>query len=154
MSENVKTRQTDFLKSLQYFSIAIDESTDTTDTAHLAVFVRGVSSNFDIFKNLIELVPLKGTTTGADILKALLQCTSNMSLDLSKLVSVTADGAPAMIGRNKGAVALLQKHSENLGRNDKITKVHCLIHQEVLCAKTTNLKNVMDTVVVVVVVVV
>ena len=153
MSENVKTSQTDFLKSLQYVSIAIDESTDTTDTAQLAVFVRGVSSNFDIFQNLIELVPLKGTTTGADILKALLQCTSNMSLDLSKLMSVTADGAPAMIGRNKGAVALLQKHLENLGRNDKITKVHCLIHQEALYAKTTNLKNVMDTVVVVVVVV-
>ena len=30
-----------------------------------------------------------------------------------------------MIGRNKGAFALLQKHLEDLGRNDKITKVHC-----------------------------
>ena len=120
MSENVKTRQTDCLKNLQYFSIAIDESTDTTDTTQLAVFVRGVSSNFDIFENLIELLPLKGTTTGADILKALLQCTSNMSLDLSKLVSVTTDGAPAMIGRNKGAVALLQKHLED---SDAMTKL-------------------------------
>ena len=120
MSENVKTRQTDCLKNLQYFSIAIDESTDTTDTAQLAIFVRGVSSNFDIFENLIELLSLKGTTTGADILKALLRCTSNMSLDLSKLVSVTTDGAPAMIGRNKGAVALLQKHLED---SDAMTKL-------------------------------
>ena len=70
-----------------------------------------------------------------------------MSLDLFTLVSVTTDGAPAMIGRNKGAIALLQKHLEDLGRNDKITKIHCLIHQEALCAKTTNLKNGMDTVV-------
>ena len=31
MSEDVKTRQQDCLKNLQYFSIAIDESTDTTD---------------------------------------------------------------------------------------------------------------------------
>ena len=90
---------------------------------------------------------MKGTTTGTDILKALLQCTSNMSLDLSKLVSITTDGALAMIGRNKGAFALLQKHLEDLGRNDKITKVSCLIHQKTLCTKTTNLKNVMDTVV-------
>ena len=88
---------------------------------------------------------MKGTTTGAEILKALLHCTNSMSFDRSKLVSGTIDGAPAMIGKNKDAVALLQKHLEDLGRNDKITKVHCLIHQEALCAKTTNLKSVTDT---------
>ena len=147
MPDDVKTRQQDCLKNLQYFSIAIDESTDTTDTAQLAVFVRGVSSNFDIFEDFLEVISTKGTTTGAHILKALLQCINSLSLDLSKLVSVTTDGAPAMIGKNKGAVALLQKHLEDLGRNGKITKVHCLIHQEALCAKTTNLKSVMDTVV-------
>ena len=147
MSEGVKTRQQDCLKNLQYFSIAIDESTDTTDTAQLAAFVRGVGSNFDIFEDFVELVPIKGTTTGADILKALLQCTNRMSLDLSKLVSITTDRAPAMIGKNKGAVALLQKHLEDIGLNNKTTKIYCLIHQEALCAKTTNLKSVMDTVV-------
>ena len=52
-----------------------------------------------------------------------------------------------MFGKNKSAVALLQKHLEELERDDKITKVHCLIHQEALCAKTTNLKSVMVTVV-------
>ncbi|XP_076812907.1 general transcription factor II-I repeat domain-containing protein 2-like [Clavelina lepadiformis] len=76
MSQDVKTGQHDCLKNLQYFSIAIDESTDTTDTAQLTEFVRGVSSNFDIFEDFVELVPMKGTTTGADILKALLQCTN------------------------------------------------------------------------------
>ena len=75
MSEDVKTRQQDCFKNSQCFSIAIDESTVSTDTAQLAVFVRGVSSNFDIFKDFVELVPIKDTTTGADILKALLQCT-------------------------------------------------------------------------------
>ena len=90
---------------------------------------------------------MKGTATGADILKALLHCTSSISHDLSKLVSITTDGAPAMIGKNKDAVALLQKHLEDLGFNDRITKVHYLIHQEALCAKTTNLNSVMDHVV-------
>ena len=96
-----KNSPTRLSKNLQYFSIAIDESTDTTDTAQLAVFIRGVSSNFGIFKDFVELVPMKGTTTGADILKSLLLCTNSMSLDLSKLVSVTTDGAPAMIGKKK-----------------------------------------------------
>ena len=70
-----------------------------------------------------------------------------MSLDLSNLVSITTDGALAMIDKNKGAVALLQKYLEALGLKNKITKIHCLIHQEALCAKTTKLKSVMDTVV-------
>jgi len=65
---------------------------------------------------------MKGTTTGADILKALLQCTNSMSLDLSKLVSVKTDGAPAMIGKNKGAVALLQKHLEVKSVIDTVVK--------------------------------
>ena len=101
MSEDVKTRQQDCLKNLQYFSIVIDESTDTTDTAQLAVFVHGISSNFDSFEDFIKLVLMKGTTSKEDILKALVHCINGMSLDLSKLVSVTTHGAPAMIGKNK-----------------------------------------------------
>lgn len=71
-----------------------------------------------------------------------MQCTNSMNLDLSKLLSLTIDRAPATI-----AVALLLKHLKDLGSNDKISKVHCLIHQETLLAKTTNLKSAMDTVV-------
>jgi hypothetical protein len=137
----------DHCKNFQFFSIALDESTDTTDTAQLAVFVRGVNKTFDIVEEFVQLVPIKGTTTGADILKALLQCNTDMKLDLLKLVSVTTDGAPAMVGKNKGAVALLQKHLEGLGIKHNVRKVHCIIHQEALCAKTSNLKDVMDVVV-------
>ena len=92
---------------LKKFAILIDESTDTTDTAQLTTFVRGVSSNFDIFEDFVEFVVMKDTIKGADILKALLQCTNSMSLDLSKLISITTAGASAMIGKNKSAVALL-----------------------------------------------
>ena len=75
--------------------------------AQIAVLVRGVCANFDIFEDFVELVSMKGTTTGVDILKALLHSTNSMSLDVSKLISVTTDGAPAVIGTNKGTVALL-----------------------------------------------
>ena len=75
---------------------------------------------------------------GAVILKAPLHCTNSMSFDLSKLVWITTDGAPAMIGSNKDAVALLQKHSEDLGLNNKIIKIYCLIHLEALCPRQQN----------------
>ncbi|XP_032881422.1 general transcription factor II-I repeat domain-containing protein 2A-like [Amblyraja radiata] len=147
MSVDVKKSLKDYCQHFQFFSIALDESTDTKNTAQLAVFVRGVNSAFDTVEELVQLVPMKGTTTGADILEALLKCTTDMELDLSKLVCVATDGAPAMVGEKKGVVALLQNHMEGLGINHKIEKMHCLIHQEALCAKSSNLKDVMDVVV-------
>jgi len=97
MSADVKNCLKDYCKNFQFFSIALDESTDTKDTAQLAVFVRGVNSAFDTVEEFVQLVPMKGTTTGADILEALLKCTTDMGLDLSKLVCVSTDGAPAMV---------------------------------------------------------
>ena len=74
------------------------------------MFVRGVDNNFNILEEFLQLMPLKDTTTGRDILDAVLKCIEEYKLDLSKLVSVTTDGAPAMVGVKKGFVALLQKH--------------------------------------------
>ena len=99
-----------------------------------------------LLEDFVELVPINGTTR-EDILKALMQCIKVMGLNLSKLVSVTTDGAPAMIGKCKGVVALLQKHLEHPRRSYKITKSHCLVHQEALCTRTTNFKSVVDAVV-------
>ena len=71
ISENVKYNQKDCFEDMQ-FSIAIDESTDTTDTAQLAEFVSGVKGDFYVVENFVQLLPMMGTTTGADILKPLL----------------------------------------------------------------------------------
>ena len=147
ISNDVKRQQVEKLNSLRYYSIAIDESTDVTDTAQLAVFIRGVNDNFEIFDSFVRLVPLKDTTTGADILAALLQCIEQMHLDLTNLVSVTTDGAPSMTGRNRGVVALLQKHMNDVGVMNILIKIHCIIHQEALCAKVLHIKTVMDVVV-------
>ena len=119
MSENLKSSQEDYFEKLRFFSIAIDESTDTTDTAQLAVFVRGIKKNFHILEEFVELIPMKNTAAGADILKALLQCFPAKNLDFSRLVSIATDGAPSMVGKNKGVVPLLQKHMEN----NKINKI-------------------------------
>ena len=89
---------------------------------------------------------MKNTITGADILKALLRCLAAKNLDFSRLVSITTDGAPSMVGKNKGVVSLLQKHMENKEINNNIVKLQCLIHQEALRAKVASLKNIMNVV--------
>ncbi|GBP19876.1 General transcription factor II-I repeat domain-containing protein 2A [Eumeta japonica] len=46
---------------------SLDESTDLSDTAQLAIFIRGVDKEFTVTEKLLALQPLKGTTTGEDI---------------------------------------------------------------------------------------
>ena len=54
-------------KSFRYFSLALDESTDVTDTAQLLVFVRGVDEEFQTTQELAGLASLHGQTTGQEI---------------------------------------------------------------------------------------
>ena len=51
-----------------------------------------------------------------------------------------------MVGKIK-VLSLLLKHMEDLGINNNITKLQCLIHQEALCTKISSLKSVMNIVV-------
>jgi hypothetical protein len=46
----------------------LDDSTDASDTAQLAIFIPGVDADFNITEELLALQPLKGTTIGEDIL--------------------------------------------------------------------------------------
>ena len=63
---------------------------------------------------------------------------------MSKIFAVTTDGAPAMVGRQRGAVTLIE---EKVGH--PIMKLHCIIHQENLSAKMskTDLNDVIATMV-------
>ena len=54
-------------KFFNYFSLAIDESNDTTDTAQLLIFIRGVDAKFRITEELCSLRSLKSTTTAENI---------------------------------------------------------------------------------------
>jgi hypothetical protein len=129
------------------FSIALDESTDSKDTAQLTIFFRGGNEDFALFEEFVGLVPLSGTTTGADVCNAVTSWMDSFALDLSRLCGVTTDGAPAMIGSKKGFSTLLVNHLRSLGHKQDVKRFHCIVHQEALCANSVTIASVMNVVV-------
>ncbi|KAI6646023.1 general transcription factor II-I repeat domain-containing protein 2-like [Oopsacas minuta] len=125
----------------------MDESTDVSDTAQLAIFVRGVSQNFDVTEEFASLVPMKDTTTGADLLEAVHRVLRDYNLSLANLTGLTTDGVPAMVGAKRGVVSLIEKEITEFGFTQKLLKTHCIIHQEALCAKSVSFQDVMKVVV-------
>ncbi|XP_076058534.1 general transcription factor II-I repeat domain-containing protein 2A-like [Oratosquilla oratoria] len=104
------------------------------------------TADLQVCKEFLQHVLLCSTTTGQDICDAVLQCVDQHSLDLSCLMCVTTDGAPAMVGEKKGAASLLVCHRDAGGYTQPNNMMHCIIHQESLCAKSANL-DVMSVVV-------
>ncbi|KAL3854578.1 hypothetical protein ACJMK2_013842, partial [Sinanodonta woodiana] len=96
-------------------------------------FVRGVSSSFDITEELIGMGSMKDQTTASALFEETVRLCSSVSLDFMKLVIVTTDGAPVMIGESNGLVALLMKHRGK--QNRQLVKLRCIIHQQKLCSK-------------------
>ncbi|KAL4706751.1 hypothetical protein ACJJTC_014506 [Scirpophaga incertulas] len=92
----------------------MDESCDIIDTAQLIIFVRYLDQTKETFvEEILALLPLLGKTRGEDINKAIMDFFDKDELDLKKLLSVTTDGAPAMVGSNKGLVHLLSSNASD-----------------------------------------
>ena len=140
---NLKRRAETFV----YFSVCLDETTDIKNTAQLAIFFRGITSDFHIEDNLLSLESMHGTTRGEDLLQKLFQALDKFNLPLDELSGVATDGAPAMVGKHKGLVSLLKKELDAKEiRHDTLIFRHCIIHQQSLCAKSVKFDHVISVV--------
>ncbi|XP_063220238.1 SCAN domain-containing protein 3-like isoform X1 [Bacillus rossius redtenbacheri] len=126
MKENTRQKLSEFV----YFLLAVDESTDVASVAQLMCFVRCIDSHGTVDNLFLTVLPLPGSTTGQDIYTAVTNFFVSSEIDVSKLVCVVTDGAPSMVGKNKGFVTLLKKDE----RFPSFIHFHCLIHVENLAS--------------------
>ena len=117
------------MSSCKYFLICIDEITDITSFARLAIFSRFCISD-EICEEMVALQPLPERTTGAEICKAAINELSSRQIDISQEVSVAIDGSPSMTGEKAGFVSLF---SNEIGH--PVIGFHCIIHKKALCVK-------------------
>ncbi|CAM4733374.1 unnamed protein product [Leuciscus chuanchicus] len=109
--------------------LAVDESTDVSDNAQLLVFVRFFNKDKEEFcEDLLGVTPLQTSTRGEDIYLVIKEMLKKRAIELKQVVSITTDGAPAMVGRERGAVARMKDD------NPQLISYHCIIHQSVLCS--------------------
>ena len=77
---------------------------------------------------------MKGTTTGEQLFTEQKNSLLKYNLTFSKLIGLTTDGAPCMLGKTKGAVALAVREFSTLDLKSDLILSHCIIHLENLCA--------------------
>jgi hypothetical protein len=77
-----------------------------------------------------------------DVFREIEDVIDNRQLNWDKLDSVCTGGTPAMIGKVKGFVSLLERFLKR-----KVFKYHWIIHQEALSAKDMNFSSVLTPVI-------
>lgn len=112
-----------------FFSLALDESTDVSHLSQFSVIARYAAGD-TLREESLAVLPIKGSTRGEDLFKSFMEFAQEKNLPMDKLLSVCTDGAPCMVGKNKGFLALLREHE-----NRPILSFHCILHQEALCAQ-------------------
>jgi hypothetical protein len=86
---------------------------------------------------------MTGRATGEEISSEVIKCVDDkLGIGFANLVAICTDGAPAVCGKDVGAVTLIEQF---IGK--QITKHHCIIHIQVLCSKVLKSDYVMSVVV-------
>ena len=133
------------ISQCEFYSTALDESTDISDTTQLSVFIRDVTNNFEVIEELLEMCSMKGTTTGQHIVVEVKKVFEKLKIDPKKLCGITTDGGAAITGKIKGFTKLFM---DELGvKKSDIVVNHCIIHQENLCSKVLGCEGIVKKVV-------
>ena len=148
LSANLDSQLKNKVKSFVTFSVALAESTDISDVAQLAIFIRGVDETLSVTEEFLGwLVPMMDTTTANDVFNSLVGALNRVGVDWSRAVRIATDGAPSMIGKKAGVVTKFREKVQAVSGRHEFWTFHCILHQEALCCKSLKMDHVMQVVV-------
>ena len=124
-----------------YLALALDGSRNITDTSQFLIFIRGINKRFKITEELLSVYPMKDTTTVENLFIALQEVLQKHSIKWDKIVDITTDGCPSLIGKNIGLLKRLKDEMKRLPGKEVIF-LHCIIYQGILCKRVLKLKYV------------
>jgi hypothetical protein len=74
----------------------------------------------------VKVIPIYGITKEKDTFEHLLQVLNEYKMPLNKLVSVTTNSSPSMVGKNNGLIVLIEEEKHKINSNEVIT-YHCMV---------------------------
>lgn len=146
IASNLELQLQHTVVSCDFYSLALDERCNVHDTAQLLILLHGITMDFKIMEELAAMQSMKGTTTGNDLFMPGNACLDILGLTWDKLVGVTLNGCPNLMGKN---VELLKRMQDKVIETDpeqKLVFLHCIIHQEVLCKSVLKMNHIVDVV--------
>ncbi|XP_026538860.1 general transcription factor II-I repeat domain-containing protein 2A-like [Notechis scutatus] len=134
MASEVSQQLTSDLQKAACYSMCLDESTDINNHARLAVILRYAVGDI-MREELVKLVSLPEGTQGIDIYNAVMEAFLSRDIRPEKVVSISSDGAPSMVGATSGFVQFFVKEIKH-----QVIQFHCILHQAALCARESSKK--------------
>ncbi|XP_068603631.1 general transcription factor II-I repeat domain-containing protein 2B-like [Brachionichthys hirsutus] len=129
-----------------FFSLALSQSCDVSDTAQVLVFVRGITKDLKVTEELAAVWPMKGTTTGSDLSAMVTRCLDKLGLGWDRLAGVTTDGSPNPTGGNVGLWKQMQDKVSEMNPVLEFFFLTCIIQQNVLCTSVLSMNHVIEVV--------
>ena len=123
------------IRDTSYFSLIVDEATDTCHQEQLSISVRWVDDVFEIHETVIQLINVPKTDS-ATLTACIKDCLVRLGLPLSQCRGQAYDGAANMSGHIRGVAAQIQEIEPTA------VYVHCLAHSTNLSLQAVG-KNVL-----------
>ena len=90
------------MKLYAAYSLALDESTDISDTVHLVIFIGADTIGFDVVEEFSTWQAFPPQAQDR-ICEHMIRVLEKFELNPAKLCGLTTDGAPSMTGRTNGS---------------------------------------------------
>lgn len=89
--------------------MVIDESTDPTDKAQLAIFIRDTDNEYNVTGGMASLLPLRNTTKSLDLYEAVKITLKPFSFTFASRSGRATDGAPMVVGKTVGLTKSIEE---------------------------------------------